>query len=333
MNFEQVQENSDPSVLLAAFESLQAGGDPFASPETPANAPTEDKSPVPEDQAAEPKEETEIPDTKPVPDAEPEGVATKDGKNIIPYSVLRSTRDRAERAEEMLKEAQARLAAMEERNNGSQGAKSGEHARTDPEPQSSIESLSEADLEGLRGDFPEVHKVLKAMMATAQKIESRIAPVENKVAAVENERQRSLAETVQEAIDAVPQLAHFQAHDPAAFALAQQFDAVLREQEAWAGKPLSERFAKVVEMVDSAAGRPAAVAAPAPAAPKPQEAPAEKRVSVAKPAVPASLSDFRSGAPAAQDEREAIENMTHQQIAAKFAGMTADQMDAYFRSL
>ncbi len=41
----------------------------------------------------------------------------------------------------------------------------------------------------------------------------------------------------------------------------------------------------------------------------------------------------RAGNPAAQDEREAAENMTPLQLAEKFSSMSPDQMDAYFRTL
>ncbi len=49
--------------------------------------------------------------------------------------------------------------------------------------------------------------------------------------------------------------------------------------------------------------------------------------------VPTSLSEFPAGQHAAQDEREAAENLSTLQLAEKFASMTPDQMDAYFQTL
>ena len=66
------------------------------------------------------------------PEQEPQGIATKDGKHVIPYSVLKSERDRATRAEQLANEMQERVKALESMvQSGNQGAKQGESARTD----------------------------------------------------------------------------------------------------------------------------------------------------------------------------------------------------------
>lgn len=330
--------SDNPEDLQKVFEQLEAGGEPAAAaPKEPEPAPKEPEKAQTNDDPAnkEPqKAEQGLSDNE----ADAAGVATKDGKHVIPYSVLKSERDRASRAEQIAREAQERVAALEQQlKAGNQGANNGEGARTDPQ-QPTASDLSAEDLEALKEDFPTVYKAVMASMAAAKALETKLQPVEESVRSAEAERERSATETVQDAIDSVPKLAHIQATNKDAFELAKQFDATLRTQSAWANKPLSERFAKVTEMVESAIG-PIDLPGSKKASPsaedlaKAAKAKAEQDAKASRPNVPTSLSEFPAGQHAAQDEREAAEQLTHQQLAEKFAGMNADQMDAYFRSL
>lgn len=330
--------SDNPEDLQKVFEQLEAGGEPTAAaPKEPEPAPKEPEKAQSNDDPAnkEPqKAEQGLSDNE----DDAAGVATKDGKHVIPYSVLKSERDRASRAEQIAREAQERVAALEAQlKAGNQGANNGEGARTDPQ-QPTASDLSAEDLEALKEDFPTVYKAVMASMAAAKALETKLQPVEESVRSAEAERERSATETVQDAIDSVPKLAHIQATNKDAFELAKQFDATLRTQSAWASKPLSERFAKVAEMVESAIG-PIDLPGSKKASPsaedlaKAAKAKAEQDAKASRTNVPTSLSEFPAGQHAAQDEREAAEQLTHQQLAEKFAGMNADQMDAYFRSL
>jgi len=330
--------SDNPEDLQKVFEQLEAGGEPTAAaPKEPEPAPKEPEKAQSNDDPAnkEPqKAEQGLSDNE----DDAAGVATKDGKHVIPYSVLKSERDRASRAEKIAREAQERVAALEQQlKAGNQGANNGEGARTDPQ-QPTASDLSADDLEALKEDFPTVYKAVMASMAAAKALETKLQPVEESVRSAEAERERSATETVQDAIDSVPKLAHIQATNKDAFELAKQFDATLRTQSAWANKPLSERFAKVAEMVESAIG-PIDLPGSKKASPsaedlaKAAKAKAEQDAKASRTNVPTSLSEFPAGQHAAQDEREAAEQLTHQQLAEKFAGMNADQMDAYFRSL
>lgn len=330
--------SDNPEDLQKVFEQLEAGGEPAAAaPKEPEPATKEPEKAQTNDDPAnkEPqKAEQGLSDNE----ADAAGVATKDGKHVIPYSVLKSERDRASRAEQIAREAQERVAALEQQlKAGNQGANNGEGARTDPQ-QPTASDLSAEDLEALKEDFPTVYKAVMASMAAAKALETKLQPVEESVRSAEAERERSATETVQDAIDSVPKLAHIQATNKDAFELAKQFDATLRTQSAWANKPLSERFAKVTEMVESAIG-PIDLPGSKKASPsaedlaKAAKAKAEQDAKASRTNVPTSLSEFPAGQHAAQDEREAAEQLTHQQLAEKFAGMNADQMDAYFRSL
>lgn len=323
----------NPEDLMKVFEQLEAGDEPKAPEPEPEPEKGEQKEENPQDQDKQKAEQGQS-----EPESEPQGIATKDGKHVIPYSVLKSERDRASRAEQLANEMRERVAALEAAvQAASQGAKTGESARTEQQ-EPTVSDLSSDDLEALKEDFPTVYKAVQAAMSKAAQLEAKLQPVEDSVRSAEAEQARSASETVQDAIDAVPKLAHIQATNTEAFELAKQIDATLRAQAAWAGKPLSERFAKVAEMVEAALG-PIDLPGAKPTSPSAEDlkaaakAKADAAAKASRTNVPTSLSEFPVGQHAAQDEREAAESMTALQLAEKFSAMTPDQMDAYFRNL
>ncbi len=340
IDLDQLQTDN-PEALLKAFDSLESGAEPTTTEppkvDTPPTEQPASSEPKPNDEPAAGTIQPPQNNSDSQDGADAQGVLNQDGKHVIPFSVLKSTRERAYRAEEMLREAQQKLADLEQQaRQSSQGAKPGESARTDTN--SFASDLSPDDLKLLEEDFPTVFKAIQAAEAKFQQLESKLQPVENSVRQAETERAQSVADTVQGAIDSIPKLAHIQANDPAAFDLAIQFDATLRNQSAWADKSFTERFTKVTEMVEAALG---AINVPGtPTAQKtPEQLKAEAQAIAAKATksngthVPNSLGEAPAGTPAAQDEREAADNLSHLQLAEKFSSMSPDQMDAYFRSL
>ena len=331
--------SDNPEDLQKVFDQLESGAEPQTAAKEPEPVAKEADKAQANDEPAD-KEPQKAEQGQSDNESDAAGVATKDGKHVIPYSVLKSERDRASRAEQLVKEMTDRVTALEQTvQSDNQGAKTGESARTTP--QTPIASdLSPEDMEALKEDFPTVYKALQATMARAAQLESKLQPVEDSVRSHEAERARSDTETVQDAIDSIPKLAHIQATNAEAFELAKQFDATLRSQTTWAEKPLSERFATITEMVESALGP---ISLPSTAKPASQtsavdlkkaaQAKAEQDAKAGRTNVPTSLSEFPAGQHAAQDEREAAENMSSLQLADKFSGMTPDQMDAYFRTL
>ena len=312
---------------LSAEEALklfneQDGGE-VAEPEVKA-----EPEPAP---AAEPKAEPE-PDQKVQDDAqaEPEGIATNDGKHVIPYSVLKSERARAANAERQIQEMVARVAELEA------AVKSGQNPPAKTSDTADTQTTDEDDrLAALEEDFPTVAAELKATRDTIKALQAQIKDTAKSTEAIERERASQEAMTVQEAIDSVPKMAHIPAENAEAFEMAKQFDATLRARPEWEGKPLSERFAKVVELVESTMGAIEVPGLKKPAEPNTTalKAAAEKALAQAPKAVPTSLSQFPAGEPVATDEKSAIETMTHAQIQARFASMTPDQLDAYLAKL
>lgn len=336
--------------LLAALESGEAApapapAAPAAAPATPAPAPAA-SAPA----ASEPSNATQA--AAGASDPEPEGVFAKDGKNVIPYSVLRSEREQRTAAQNALSAANAQVDALKAQLAASApGANTGAPARAaEQAPVAAPEAtMSDADLEALREDFPTVYKALKASQEQARVLQDQIRQQSDQLREqanfrrdIESATQRETQDTVQDVIDANPKLAHIQANDATAFQLAQRFDDTLKSMPGWAHKPMAERFAKVIEMVEQANG---AIALPGgksgnqlqpTAAELEAAARAAAAAATAKPAaasVPTSLSEFPVGQPPAQSEQGALESMSHFQVAAKLGSMTPEQMEAYFASL
>ncbi|NSX14955.1 hypothetical protein HTY52_12805 [Cupriavidus taiwanensis] len=318
---------SDPGKVAAEAKDAQEAADAAAAAEAAAAAQA----------ASTQKQGAAAGETTQDDESDAEGVLARDGKNVIPYSVLKGERERAARAEELARNAEAQIAELKAQlAAGNQGATPGESARTAgaaPE----AEALSEEELEAIREDFPTMYKALRAQQATIAALQTKLQPVEQE----REQRVRTEAEeraiAVRDAIDATPKLAHIQATDQKLFAAAQRFDAVLREDPDWAGKPLAERFAHVVTLIETTHG---AIEIPGAKPPTAQKTPDQLKQealaaaqATAKGTVPTSLSDFPAGSPPAQSETQALEAMSQAQLADKFARMSPDQVDAFLSNL
>lgn len=329
--------SDDPEALAKAFEQIESGD----ADETLETTPDPDTKEEAKDGKEPEKVDQQAADAAQAGQDESNaaGVATRDGKHVIPYSVLRSERERASRAEQMLNEMKERVAHLEglARNGVEKAKDDGADASTSDEPPAA--DFSEADLETLKDDFPTVYRAVKASMAKAEQLEATLKPMRETAEANEAERVRSTVDSVQEAIDAVPKLAHIQANNAEAFELAKQFDRTLREQSVWKDRPMSERFQKVTEMVEAALGSIDVPGAAQKSSTNKGDLSAQARAKAAaaskagKTDVPNSLSEFPAGQHAAQDEREEAQNLTSVQLAERFARMSPDQMDEYFSNL
>ncbi|MDE4918273.1 hypothetical protein ACUXAV_000312 [Cupriavidus metallidurans] len=345
---------NDPEQVLKAFNDVESGKEvtlPGGATETP---PAESEADKAAREAAEAAAAAEAEaaakaasakkegdgatvDATQTNESNAEGVLARDGKNVIPFSVLKSERERATRAEQLAKEATDKVAELQAQlAAGNQGAKPGESART-AEAATEVETLTEEELAVLKEDFPTQYKVYMAQQATIKALQAQQQQVEQERQQQQTERQRTQEEQVRDAIDATPKLAHIQATDPERFAAAQQFDALLRGQPKWAGKPLAERFARVVELVEMEHGaieipgaKPQTTTQKTPEELKKE---AEAAAAKAKPVVPTSLSDFPAGSPPANSEQEALESLTPLQLADKMAKMNPAQLEAYLNTL
>jgi hypothetical protein len=257
---------------------------------------------------------------------QPQGVQTKDGGHIIPYSVLERERDRAARAEQT---AQA-LAEQLQQLQAGKPADSGEAA---------VE-LSAEDLAQLDQDLPGVAKNIRALMGKIENLTGTVQALQQNQEADAQVEQQSAQDVINAQIAANPDLkawhdAKFAAEkpDPTLWDQAADFDAVLRESPAWKDKPVAERFAKVAELVKATVPTSQAKASPATPAQLKVQADAALAAAGGTAALPRSSSDIPGGSAPPTDEVAAMLGKTGPQLTAEFMNMTPDQIEARLNRL
>lgn len=261
----------------------------------------------------------------------PVGVLAKDGKNVIPFAVLSSARERAEAAERLVQQL---ASENEQLKTAKAGNATAQTAQT--------ELLTNDELEALAEDSPTLAKVLRSLQDRNQQLTETVEKLANHATAQIVDAETEAKNTVQEAIDSNPILAGWQvAEDQSHWNEAARLDKALRESPLWKDKSFDDRFAEVVKLTHMVFGEaePApAVQEKAPVAPQPTEAEiraaAEAKLAAKnKAALPVSLSQIPGGTPPAVDERERVEQMSSVELGSKFLGMNKDQLDAYLATL
>lgn len=282
----------------AAAAAADAGAQ--AQPEVPAQPPAAlAPAPAPtEAPAAAPA--APAPSPEPAPQAEHGGDAR---------AALRHARRNEKRLADALREANARIQALEEANRQAGGDQmpDGSGAR-------GLDQMSEDEIADMRENFPTQYAMLQELQALRAKVE-QVAPAAPAPAPAEWEPP-SFDPRVQEVIDQVPTLLRWQLNqaDQPKFNLATTFDTALRADPAWTGRSPAERFAEAVRLTELRLGMPGApAAAPTPGPTRTDPAAA---IAAAPSATPAGISDFRGGGPANPPAigHEQYRHMTDEQI-------------------
>jgi hypothetical protein len=259
----------------------------------------------------------------------PEGVATKDGKRIIPYTVLEQERRKNHELERLARDQAERLKQLEQPGGQPAGQKPQESAVT---------ILSEEELQELEEELPAIGKLFRAQQTQLQSLGQTVQTLAQERQTREEEGARTVQMTVQEAIDASPKLAYLQSleeTDPIKWERAVRFDSTLRADPEWAEKSFSERFEKVVQLYEATYGPvdlPGQPAASVQSVKQPSQADLAKQAAEklkSKTAVPTSLSAIPGGAtPATDDVLGAFASKTGPELTADFMRMTPAQIDA-----
>ena len=230
-------------------------------------------------------------------------VLSKDGKNVIPYEVLAQQREETKRLRE--ENEQLRAVAAERDKLAAKLEKEGISLTDDQ-----IADLSPEQLEELAEDYPGIATVIKMLSAKLNAIES-------------TSRQSTPATNpVEAALNAVPDLVAWKDGDEDRFSFAVTVDQKLQSDPAWKDKPLNERFAEAAKRTRAAFGD---------AAPAAEQSgkPAGKEPPSAKTKIPDSPSDIGGFNPAAgRLTAEALEALPQEELMAKMATMTSEQIEA-----
>lgn len=263
------------------------------------------------------------------------GVASKDGKKVLPYIVLTSARD------ETRKERTARVAAEAE---AQRLREENEALRSGKQPAAAAETPSEEEVAEVAKSSPKVAAALTAAQRRAQELEEENAALRTKVPESATPA-RSPQEEVDEAIDQIPLLATWRATDPEKFARAVAIDKVEKDSPKWKGKSYAERFEAVTKKVASeydieyldetstpapatAAAKPSAAATTPPGRPRKDP---DEVIAAATQKTPSTLSDFKGGAVSKDETR--IGNLSPLRQEAALESMSDDDLERYLRRL
>ncbi|HHP5403288.1 TPA: hypothetical protein ACSCX2_000103 [Aeromonas veronii] len=163
-------------------------------------------------------------------------VMAKNGQHTIPYEVLEQARNEAKQLREQL--AQAQQAQAERDKLQVLLEKNGIDPSVDPD------NISKEELEQLAQDYPDIGKALMAVASKLDKLEPQAAP----------QQVQPVANPVQAALQAVPDLAAWRDGDQDRFDMALTIDDKLQADPAWSNKQLAERFAEVARRTKLAFG-------------------------------------------------------------------------------
>ena len=315
---------------------------PSASAE-PAKEEQKDDAPAPEaKESASPEAESapEEPEPAAKDEPDPKGVLTADGKNVIPFHVLRAERETAAR----LLEENQRLRQQIQQVVPQPAPKAGVPTDTPPAPTPTPDADIEAALEKMTEDYgDEAVKPYRAMMERVGALEAQNAQMRERLEARDVVEARSERDQTQALIDQMPTLAQWQADWQAArtgdatkdglkFELAMNVDETLRNHPSWQGRSMAERYAEVVRIVGSDVPQPGSPT-PSPTGPtlsKAAKAKAEKAVKDASPD-PASLSDLPTGTQ--PETGNPLDTMGQMELAEYYEGLSEEQLSAQLARL
>lgn len=240
----------------------------------------------------------------------PEGVASKDGSRILPFSALQAERRSARIANSRYESTKAEL---DEAKQLIADLKAGKVPESE---------LTEAEVKQMEEDFPDQGKKMRALFDKAQAMIAS-APAKSAATAADLDTGDS---PVQDAIDQVPLLVEWQTGDAEKFDRAIEHDALLLKSPKWKDKPVLERFTQAAKLTAEEFDIPF----PEPkASTKPTTTPSTaKAVADAARATPNTLSDFKGGA-VPDHGTDNFAKMPAAQLLTKFADMTDDELDAH----
>lgn len=250
-----------------------------------------------------------------------DGVATADGKRVIPYAVLQQTRHEARSAREEVGRLQKELEAAQQQLAASGNPDLAARASSAPE------TLTAEELAELEQDYPSLSKLVKVVMSTQEKLQAAATPAPAPAAAAPAPagRPESDEEQFDAAIAASPLISKWMTEGGPEWERAKAIDGLLQKDPNSAGLTYEQRFAKVQRMVAAEFDIPLPSAAPTPAARAASPAaPAAPAVPAAKAAPLPSLSDLGGTPP--QSSEDAINGKTAADLLAATQNMSEQEL-------
>ena len=253
----------------------------------------------------------------------PAPIASKDGKHTIPYAVLASEREKRVAAERMLQDLTQRMQDIE--------SKVAAGKSVEVEQSEMAEIVSEEGTQDLLADFP----ALKPLVEYTKQLEARVSQFQERftqVERVELQRQQQLVEqqaaSVRTEVDANPHLRYWESADPDRWQAALAADEQLRHLPVNKNLSMRDRFEKVVQVVEAIYGPTDFPEGFKPKADtKTMTEKVRKAVEAAEPIQPRTIGEMPGGTPPRGDELEEILSRSPQELGARLATMTTDQIN------
>ena len=260
----------------------------------------------------------------------PQGIATKDGKHIIPYDVLAAERNRSTDLERQLQEQLAQNAELRK-------AVEGKATTQDGQKQIDVSNLTAEKLASIKEDFPEFAELLQAQNAMLSKVTQEVEVLRGREMQRQEIAVQDARTTAQACIDANPSLAFWQASNPVIFQQCVDLDGKLANDPSFKNVSMQDRFNKVAAAMENIYGKP--VQTTAPPTPNTSETASTQQEKLdailASRSAPSirTLSDIPGGHGQESSEPERLANMTSAQVGGMLMNMSPDQMEAYLNSL
>lgn len=302
---------------------------------------TEDAAKVAVDEKAKLDAEAKATDAK-LKDEDAAGVATKDGKHVIPFSVLES--ERQQRATAEADAVTARKEAAEAKAQLEQALKDkGVVVKTAAVGEPSTLADLDAAIEEVKDEAPWMVPALEKMRGLLAASDARAQKAEDEIAAFHQAATADANKAVGDAIANNPALTVWMsqaAEKPALWQEAIDFDNKLRANPDWANKPVSERLNKVAELVASVHGKsvlppgydPSSVEKPAAVPPGISAAKAKEIADKAlkdAPSAAVTLSDIPGGEAVETDPMDIAEKASIESMGNMFMNMTPAKQAAW----
>ncbi len=297
---------SDPAELEALYQEA-ISGEATAEKQVEVDEPKEESTSAATGAEAEKVVEVE---------KEPDGIATRDGKHIISYDVLKSER---QLRREAIRETESLKAEIERLKNAP------------AQPSSIAGTMTEEQLADLKEFFPEQYDAIVGQNAALIAAQQKLADAERVEQQRQADQQQQVALTVQEEIDNNPVLSHWQRNNPDIFEKCVAMDTMLRDDPNNANLTLNERFSKVAAAMTQLYENPIKGAGVKDADAKVNQ----KTNSAAKATKPLinSLSDIPGGEAQEASEAQRLEDSSAAELGNRFMTMTEDQRTAFLNGL
>jgi hypothetical protein len=281
-----------------------------------------------EEEAEEEPVAEEAPKLRPLtPEEAPANIVAADGKNVIPYGVLKSTRNELAEAKAALEEAQRALAEMQRQPVAPVPAAQPETFELPADVQARIAKARENWGEDIANEMERTWWIEQQTLYQKRMIDELVQHIDSQ----KYTQQRDEQETIEDAIAASPTLDEWaRAEDQTEFDRAVELHGMLlKTDREYGALSWFERMKVLPDKVNALYGV-TPVAPPAKAAVDPK-----KKLAEAMDAPPRSLSDLTGGAVPEKSDITKLEDLSGNELTAYMGDLMKDpkKFEAYLRSM